>query len=104
MIGHIQHISVSNENDNMVLVDHQVVYGREYTLKFRKNLYFLIERYYKLYPNNFQIFCYIYFWQYIIINNCSMNHATSRIHICSLMYKLIQNEQIYNSISIIFET
>ena len=44
-IGHIQHISVSNAHDNMVLVDHQVVYGREYTLDFQSNLYFLIEKY-----------------------------------------------------------
>lgn len=44
-IGHIQHISVSNAHDNMVLVDHQVVYGREYTLNFQSNLYFLIEKY-----------------------------------------------------------
>lgn len=44
-IGHIQHISVSNAHDNMVLVDHQVVYGRDYTLNFQSNLYFLIENY-----------------------------------------------------------
>ena len=44
-IGHIQHISVSNAQDNMVLVDHQVVYGREYTLNFQSNLYFLIQKY-----------------------------------------------------------
>jgi len=44
-IGHIQHISVSNAYDNMVLVDHQVVYGREYTLYSESNLYFLIEQY-----------------------------------------------------------
>ena len=30
----------------------------------------------KLYANNFQIFCYIYFWQYIIINNDSIDHTT----------------------------
>ena len=43
-IGHIQHISVSNAHDNMVLVDHQVVYGREYTINSYSNLYFLIEK------------------------------------------------------------
>ena len=41
--GHIQHISISDAFGTMILVDHQVVYGREYTLDFQSNLYFLIE-------------------------------------------------------------